>query len=219
MDWFEEIGGFAIDMDGLLLDTESLASRCWERAVDACAAQLPEGLLDSFIGLPMRDVVALLRPNFANESDLDFFLQVGNEMYNKQIDLGVPLRPGAMELLQELAARGIPRCLVTSTYRALAERKLEKVGLSGLLPLKVCGDDVTHGKPHPQPYARAAEVLGLEPRRLLALEDSENGLKSALAAGCKAVWIPDVARVSSDIQRKLVARLNSLEELLPLLRI
>ena len=106
----------------------------------------------------------------------------------------IPWKPGARELLADLARAGVPTALVTMSYRRLADAVL-----AGLPPYSfgavVTGDEVREGKPHPEPYLRAAALLGVDPRWCIALEDSPTGVASAEAAGCVTVAVAGVVAV------------------------
>lgn len=101
----------------------------------------------------------------------------------------VPWRPGARELLGQLTQAGIPCALVTMSW----ERFVSPI-LANLPPdtfsVVITGDAVTHGKPHPEPYATAAARLGVHPAATIAIEDSETGCRSAEAAGCTVLAVP-----------------------------
>jgi HAD superfamily hydrolase (TIGR01509 family) len=102
-------------------------------------------------------------------------------------------RPGARELLVALRAAGVAAALVTSTRRYLTEIALDTLGRQ-FFAATVCGDEVRRPKPHPDPYLRAAELLGAEPSCCVAIEDSPTGIASAEAAGCVVIAVPnDVA--------------------------
>jgi HAD superfamily hydrolase (TIGR01509 family) len=103
---------------------------------------------------------------------------------------GVPLKPGAGELLAELAAAGVPAALVTSAERAVMEAAIEATGLQ--IAITVCAEDVTRSKPDPEPYQLAAARLGAEPACCVALDDSPTGVASAEAAGCAVIAVPSV---------------------------
>src|SRR5699024_2783195 len=103
----------------------------------------------------------------------------------------VPFRPGALELLADLRAAGIPCALVTMSYRRLAEAVVSACE-PGTFAALITGDEVSHGKPHPEPYVAGADALGVAPEECVALEDSLPGLQSALAAGTLAVGIPHI---------------------------
>lgn len=113
-------------------------------------------------------------------------------------------RPGAKEFLSDTIDAGIPRALVTASWSvlvaALADRMLEEIGCDPFTAI-VAGDHTTQGKPHPEPYLRAAELIGVEPRSCLAIEDSPTGVRSAVAAGCVVVAIPHIASLPADVGR------------------
>jgi HAD superfamily hydrolase (TIGR01509 family) len=102
----------------------------------------------------------------------------------------VIVRPGARELLAEVAAAGIAHALVTSSQRPFTEAVLASTGMR--FPVMVTGDDVTAHKPDPQPYLLAARLLGVAPGSCVALEDSPNGVASATAAGCLVIAVPSL---------------------------
>lgn len=102
---------------------------------------------------------------------------------------GIPWRPGAHDALRTVRAHGLRSALVTNTERRLTERALETLGRHHF-DHSVCGDEVPAGKPHPDPYLRGAELLGLDPSQCLAIEDSPTGAASAQAAGCVVLVVP-----------------------------
>ena len=98
-------------------------------------------------------------------------------------------RPGAQELLVAVHDAGVPAALVTSTHRRLTEIALDTLGRTQF-KATVCGDEVTHPKPAPDPYLRAADLLGVDPRSCVAIDDSPLGITSAEAAGCAVLAVP-----------------------------
>jgi HAD superfamily hydrolase (TIGR01509 family) len=118
----------------------------------------------------------------------------------------VMVRPGARELLAEVAAAGIAHALVTSSQRPFAEAVLASTGLR--FPVVVTGDDVTAHKPDPQPYLLAARLLGVDPGRCVALEDSPNGVASATAAGCLVIAVPSLLPIQPAPGRVIVGSLT-----------
>lgn len=106
----------------------------------------------------------------------------------------MPWRPGAQELLAECASLGIPSALVTMSWAPLADVLLEQVP-AGSFAAVVTGDQVTHGKPAPEPYLLAAQRLGVQPADCVALEDSPTGVRSAVAAGVPTIGIPHVVPI------------------------
>lgn len=102
----------------------------------------------------------------------------------------VPWRPGAVELLASVHAAGTPQVLVTASYRRFVEPVLAALP-EGTFADLVTGDAVTQGKPHPEPYLRAAAEIGVPPEACLAVEDSDVGARSAVAAGCTVLVVPN----------------------------
>ena len=107
-----------------------------------------------------------------------------------RVEKEVPWRPGALELLSELRAHGVRCALVTMSYRRFADPILRHLP-EGTFEVVVTGDAVTQGKPHPEPYQKAAAVLGVDPWHTLAIEDSNTGARSAEAAGCTVLVVPN----------------------------
>ena len=123
-------------------------------------------------------------------------------------DHGVPVRPGARELLAEVAAAGLPHALVTWSERRFMDVVLARTGLR--FDALVCADDVSVTKPDPEPYLLAAKLLGADPARCFALEDSPNGVASAEAAGCRVIAVPSLVPIEPAPGRTVVRSLLDL---------
>ena len=177
------------DMDGTLVDTEpywideeyDLARRyggSWTH--ENAMAVVGGDLLDS--ASYMREHMAIDRtPHQIVEELLDGVVAM--------VEHEVPWRPGARELLHELGRAGVPCGLVTMSYRRFAEPVLGALP-DGSFAAIVVGDEVSRGKPHPEPYLRGAELLGVATDRVVAIEDSPTGAASAEAAGCRVLVVP-----------------------------
>ena len=111
-----------------------------------------------------------------------------------RIRTAVPWRPGARELLSELREQRVPCALVTMSYERLVGPVLDAMP-GGNFDVVVTGDNVRHGKPHPEPYQHAARLLGVEPSACVAIEDSNPGATSAEAAGCRVLVVENHVRV------------------------
>jgi HAD superfamily hydrolase (TIGR01509 family) len=176
------------DMDGTLVDTEpywietefALAKRyggSWSH--EQALSLVGSDLISS--GRIMREQMGIdLEPSEIVEQLLDGVVEL--------VRARVPWRPGATELLADLHKHGIPSALVTMSYLRFVEPILEHLP-PGTFAEVVTGDAVSHGKPHPEPYLKAARGLGLHPSRCLAIEDSNTGARSAAAAGCGVVLV------------------------------
>lgn len=207
--------GVLIDMDGVLLDTERVAERCWHEAEKETGFFMPDGFYFTLIGQSMKLIEPRLEAVMDPECDVAAFLAAANRHYDHALaHHEIPVKSGARELLQYLREQEIPACLATSTFHELAARKLSSTGLLSLLPVRVCGNEIEHSKPAPDIYRAAADRLGLAPERLIAIEDSENGLRSALEAGCRVIHVPDIAPVSEDVRSRVHETFDSLDTVL-----
>ena len=179
------------DMDGLLVDTEPL----WLETETAVMARLgapwtPQDQQALLGGSMQRTVSYLLgkatRP-VPPETVARWML---DGMLDRAADGRVVVRPGARELVAEVAAAGLPHALVTSSQRRFADAVLAVTGMT--FSVTVCGEDVTATKPDPEPYLLAAKLLDADPARCVVLEDSPNGVASAAAAGCRVLAVPSL---------------------------
>lgn len=179
------------DMDGLLVDSEPL----WFEAEAAIMARMgsPWGPADQqhLIGGSLARSTAYMQAKAAQSVPQEV---IGQWLVQGMADLvrerGVQVMPGALELLAEIAAAGLPHALVTSAEPAIMAAALDSIGVR--FPVTVCAADVARGKPDPEPYLQAAARLGVPPARSVALEDSPTGITSAHAAGCTVVAVPSV---------------------------
>lgn len=127
----------------------------------------------------------------------------------QQVTAEVVWRPGALDLLHALAAADVPCALVTMSYRVLAATVADM--LPGRFAVVVAGDEVTAGKPAPDPYLRAAQLLGVDPRDCVAIEDSPTGVASGEAAGCHVIACPHLVPIPAAPRRHRVASLTEVD--------
>jgi HAD superfamily hydrolase (TIGR01509 family) len=201
--------GVMFDMDGLLIDSEPLwleaetavMSRLGADWTTADQAQLLGGSLVRTVRYLLGKATRPASPGQVAE----WLMTRVTELIR---DRGVPLRPGARELLAEVAAAGLPHALVTSSERGFMDAVLARTGLR--FDVRVCADDVSMTKPDPEPYLLAAKLLGADPARCVALEDSPNGVASAQAAGCRVIAVPSLIPIEPAPGRTVVRSLAEL---------
>ena len=187
------------DMDGLLVDSEPLWFVVEREVAERLGAPWGEADQEALIGGSLERTVSHLLakaggaataavPVTAGREDVARWLVEG--MARLVLARGLPLQPGAARLLAALDAAGVPCALVTASSRAIMEAVLKVTGLS--FGVTVCGEDVRRGKPDPEPYLRAAALLGVPPAGCVVLEDSPTGIAAARAAGCPVIAVPSV---------------------------
>ena len=203
------------DMDGLMLDTEPLAARAWGEAAAALGVDFDMTLAQAMIGRNFADCATMLHARYAAPYPFDALLGSWHAAYDAIVAReGLVQKPGLGELLEWLEAHSIPRAVATSTRRERARIKLEHTGLLPRFQDLVGGDEVARGKPAPDIYVEAARRLGIDVATCLALEDSEPGIRAALAAGMTAIMVPDLHPPSAELQALAVEVLPSLGDVL-----
>jgi HAD superfamily hydrolase (TIGR01509 family) len=177
------------DMDGTLVDSEPY----WLLSETALAEDYGKVWTQEhgheLIGKSLYDSSAILkdRLDIQDLSTQQIIDRLTDSVISK-LQHSLPWRPGALELLMELKQAGVKTALVTMSMRRMALAVVEAIPFQAF-DVVVAGDDVTFGKPHPEPYQKAAALLGFEPAECLAIEDSVTGLRSAEAAGCLPLGI------------------------------
>ena len=179
------------DMDGLLVDSEPLWFEVERMIMDRMGGRWTQEDQERLIGGSLAHSVGYMRARADRPADPELVARwMVDGMAALIRERGVPLKPGAAALLADIAAARVPTALVTSAERPVMEAVLEVTALS--FATTVCSADVTRNKPDPEPYRRAAGLLGADPRRCVALDDSPTGVASAEAAGCAVVAVPSV---------------------------
>jgi HAD superfamily hydrolase (TIGR01509 family) len=181
------------DMDGTLLDTERLIILAGLAAFDRMGLPAREDVLLSMVGLTGDAVWQPLFDAFGADFSIAGYEQVWMQEYHAIHANGVPLRPGAADLLDALAARGLPVALATNSRTSTARENLALAGIGHHFdPAHIHGrDTVPHPKPAPDLFLLAARGLGVDPAHCIVFEDSDPGVTAALAAGMTVVQVPD----------------------------
>ena len=201
------------DMDGTLVDTESLGVRAWKMGARELGLDLPDSVMMGFIGRTLPGVLEELTKLYGNERDAERLWRRHKELRDEWVLQDLPLKPGAAECLDELADAGYRLGLATSSRRATAERNLRLVGLFDKFETVTCGDDVVKGKPDPEMYLLACERAGAKPSECAVVEDSRNGCVSGIDAGTHVFAVPDLVPLPQEVVDGAQAVLDTLFEL------
>jgi HAD superfamily hydrolase (TIGR01509 family) len=192
------------DMDGTLVDSEKLWDIGLQELYRRHGREMTDEVRATTIGGSSEIVMRIVYADLGLEPDPVDLAQTADWLHDYVGELfenGLPWCAGAREMLDELAVAGVTMALVTNTRRALTEKALNSIGRH-YFTATVCGDEVPAGKPAPDPYLRAAALLGLDPENCLAIEDSATGTTAAEAAGCAVLVIPNEIEVPVGPRRR-----------------
>jgi HAD superfamily hydrolase (TIGR01509 family) len=201
-------------MDGTLVDSEKVWTVSLAETARWLGGELSAGAREAVVGSNMARTLRIMFDDLGLERDPGRMAETERWLSTRTGELfaqGLEWRPGAQEALRTVRAAGWPMALVTNTGRALTEMALEGIGREHFT-VTVCGDEVPRGKPDPDPYLRAAELLGVAPEECLAIEDSPTGTLAAERAGAAVLVVPCEVPVPAGLRR--VQRV-SLVELTP----
>lgn len=206
------------DMDGTLFDTEKHYQWAWRKAIADAGYELDasEVLKLRSLGAPYN--VAQFQEWFGEEVDYRAIRQERVDLMKDMLAHEIPLKPQVPQTLEKLRQMGYSMAVVTATAQ---EQAVSNLKLAGLLPFfdhVISASMVKRGKPAPDVYLYACEVLGVQPENCYAVEDSPNGVMSAHAAGCRTIMIPDLSQPDAELSRLLYRKLDTFGEFINILK-
>jgi HAD superfamily hydrolase (TIGR01509 family) len=205
------------DMDGLLVDTEVVYCEALTVQAAAMGFDLPHDVLMRMIGSAWAGSATILKQHFGEAFDTDALRDGSIVRFYEIAEGGVALKTGVREILDVLANAGIPLAIATSSRRSEVEHHMGGHGLLTGFQAVVASGDYARAKPHPDPYLRAAEALGVDPAHCLALEDSHNGVRAASSAGMMTIMVPDMLDPTEEMHSLCVRIARDLHEVRELL--
>ena len=201
------------DMDGLLFDSERLSHRFWIQSASEFGFELPTEVFLDMIGKPVNENEPRVLAAMGSKFPFWEVKELKDKLVSRFIeDNGVPLKPGAVEIVTAVSKAGFPCSVATSTESRVANWKLGRAGLLDQLVLSVCSDEVEKGKPAPDLMLKAASGMGVVPEVCIVLEDSAAGLAAAEACGMFPILVPDMLQLSEAEKRPAKKECKDLHE-------
>jgi HAD superfamily hydrolase (TIGR01509 family) len=213
-----QVKAVVFDMDGLLVDTETVVFEAMQATARGHGGELPFDVFKRMIGLPHALSDQIVLEHFGPGYDLEAWRAGVRARFYEIAEAGIMLKAGVIELLDELDARRLPRAIATSSNRESLEHSLGQHDLLGRFDAFITRDVQTHHKPHPEPFLKAAAAIGVDPADCLALEDSHNGVRAASSAGMMTVMVPDMLDPTEEMHSLCVRIVRDLHEVRELLR-
>lgn len=209
-----KIKAVIFDMDGIILDTETLLARYWCQAASEFGFPMEYRHALELRSLAGEYASPLLKKYFGESFDYSAVRNRRKQLMEQDIEKnGLKKKPGIDEALEAIERLGLRKAVATATDIERATKYLGLAGLSDKFDALCCGPMVKHGKPAPDIYLFAAEKLGLPPAECAAVEDSPNGVTSAYRAGMKTIMIPDLSQPDEELQKLLYKKCETLKEL------
>ena len=207
------------DMDGLLVDTETVVFAAMQHVAAEIGGAMPFSTFQRMVGLTHASSDLILMEHFGEGFDLEAWSAAVSVYFRQEQAAGIALKSGVVEILDELDRLGLPRAVATSSSRYAVEQSLGAHGLLSRFDAFVTREMQAHGKPHPEPFLKAAAALGVAPQDCLALEDSHNGVRAAHAAGMMTIMVPDMLDPTEEMTTLTVRIAADLHEVRALLAI
>ena len=202
------------DVDGTLLDTERIYMKAWKEAAAELGYEITDELLRKTRAINTKDAARIFETEIGNgfsyEKTRVVRVRIAEEIIKRESPI---LKPGVTELLDYLQKKGIRLSVASSTHLKGTKEHLMESQILDRFEVVVGGDMVTKGKPHPDIFLKAAELLALKPEECVVVEDSPAGIRAACAAGMQAVLVPDQAAITQEIIDMSDAVLKSLHDM------
>ena len=190
------------DMDGTLIDSEPYWMKSEGAFAKANNSRWTEQDGLSLVGMSLYDSSKIIKKRVGSDLEPEQIIQKLTDDVSAQLKQEIFWHPGAKKLLLLLRNKKIKTALVIMSMRRMAKQVADSIGFDAF-DVIVAGDDVRHGKPHPEPYLKAAELLGVKPEDCVAFEDSLTGLRSAEAANTRAVGVKNIVEIPMETGRIL----------------
>lgn len=179
------------DLDGTLIDSEPIGVRALDMFLARYGYTAPPGFIQRLVGRRAYDNALVMIEEFDLPLTVEALINEERQLVADLVERNVERLPGATQLLHTLRERNIPIAVATSSLRSYLTMVLRKFGWSELFDATVTGEEVAHGKPAPDIFLRAAELLRVPPTRCLVLEDAPHGVAAGVAAGATVIAIPN----------------------------
>ena len=204
-------------MDGVLFDSERASLECWRILADEKNLPGIDEVYKRCIGGDVRHTRGILKNAYPSLSDVsvDELLSRSSILFHERYDhdgMPLPMKPYAKETLTALIERGHRLGLVSSTRKETVVRQLKNAHLYDMFEHITGGDEVSAAKPSPEIYQTGAGLMGVSPKDCIAIEDSYNGVRSAHAALCHTIMVPDMIPADDEMRRLAEVICNDLNE-------
>lgn len=190
------------DMDGVIFDSERAVMDCWTTLAEKYNIKDIEKSVLACTGTTMVRTREIMLERYGDDFPYDDYAHEASIMYHRRYDGGrLPMKKGVAELLGFLKKNGKKIALASSTRRQTVENQLREAEIYDYFDGIVCGDMVSRSKPAPDIFLKACELIGTEPEKSYAIEDSYNGIRAAYAGGLRPIMVPDLLPANEEMEK------------------
>lgn len=201
------------DMDGLMIDSERVTFEGYQHIMGKMGLTITEDFYITLLGKPKKGIFQRFYDVYGDDFPIETVIdQVHAYMAERFETEGVPVKKGLLPLLKYLKENGYKTIVATSSNRERVDSILSIAGITEYFDDSICGDEVAHGKPHPEVFLKSCEKLGVGTEEAIVLEDSEAGIQASYAAGVKVICVPDMKQPEAEYAEKTYRILNDLDE-------
>lgn len=208
---------FIFDMDGLILDTENVARKVWPLCYNFVSPKEADDDYLHIVGQSNPAIIKYLCEKYPDQPIALINEQVDLEIVKYVKKYGAGIKDGVLELLDYLDTHHIKKALATSSQMDVAKVLLAKENLYHRFDYIICGNHITHSKPDPEIFIKAASYLGAAPEDCYVCEDSYNGIRAAYTAGMIPIMIPDQIMPDFEMEEKAFRIYKRIDDIIPYL--
>ena len=213
------IKGLIFDMDGLILDTETISNKLLIDIFSKYDINLNEEIISKTIGLEKKKAIKVFEEYLGDNIPIKDIINLHKKVVNDYLEKnGVPVKLGLIELLNYLDEEKIKKVVATSSYRKVAENVLIRANVYNRFDEIICGDEIKESKPLPDIFLKALEKLNLPADEVIVLEDSRMGILAAHRAKIKSIMIPDILPADEETKKLYFKECKSLLDVIHLLK-
>lgn len=192
--------GAIFDMDGLMFDTEQIWQKCWTEIANETSVDLDPQFRKEICGTS-GDLMKSIIEKYYHVNDGEEIMNEVKKRVHNYLANDVPEKPGIHEILKYFHDNGFKIAVASSSPREMIQRNLEKTNTAQFIDQVTSGTEVKNGKPAPDLFLHAAELININPQDCYVFEDAFNGVRAGKAAGCTTIMIPDTQEPNEEIKR------------------
>ena len=197
-----KIKAVLFDMDGVIFDTEREYLKEWNKIFEKYGYEMKKEIYVSVMGRGRKKVKEIFKENFGDDLPIEEMYIEKDKMLKEAIENNeVPLKQGALELLEFLKKNEYKTALATSAKKDRVKSQVNHAKINNLFDAIVCADDIVNSKPNPEIFLKAAEKVNVKPENCIVIEDSEAGIRAAFNAGMIAFHVKDLKEVDENIMK------------------